>query len=330
MTIYDIAKEAGVSISTVSRVLNNPKKVAPSTRKRVQEILNKHNYSPNAMARGLVHNSMKTIGILMSDICNIHFSTSAYVLEDCFFERDYTTFLCNTGDDLNKKKKYIRILAEKKVDGLVLLGSVFYEPEIEQLIKNYFPQTPVVISNGYLPLPNVYSVSVDHTVGMELIMEHLNLRGYEHIYFIRTNMSLNTQRKMTGFIQAMKKYKKPINDKNNILYCECSPEGAMEFAKSFLPLARKKTACIFYDDYIANFGINAFKNLGLSIPEDVAIVGFDNLRFAVTANPRLTSIDAKVEEIARVIANTLHDIFMKKTVGNSILVYPELIIREST
>ena len=103
MTIMDIAAEAGVSIATVSRVLNQPEKVKPKTRERVQAILKKHHYRPNAIAQGLVRNTLHTVGILSVDIRREHFSTSAYTLESLFFDWGYTTILCNTGNDLRKK-----------------------------------------------------------------------------------------------------------------------------------------------------------------------------------------------------------------------------------
>ena len=330
MTIYEIAAEAKVSISTVSRVMNCPEKVALPTRMRVQEVLSMHNYSPNAMARGLVYNSMKTIGILTSDIRNIHFSIAAYILENYFFNHDYSTLLCNTGDDLSKKKKYIRILAEKKIDGLILLGSVFSDPDIARLLKAYLPETPILISNGNLDLPNVYSVFVDQNYGTELLLDHLSKKGYDNIYFIHSNRSPNTMRKMNGFVKAMKKRDLRLDSNNNILSCQYSIEGAMKFARDFLPKIKNRTTCVFFDDYIACCGVNAFKELGLTIPDDVGVAGFDNSRFALTAYPPLTTVDTKVEEISSIIATTLHNIFMKIPVGNTTTVYPELVIRKST
>lgn len=330
MTIYDIAAEAKVSISTVSRVLNSPEKVSKATCERVRAVLNKYNYTPNAMARGLVYNSMKTVGVLMPDIRNLHFSASAYVLESFFFAHDYTTLLCNTGDDLEKKQRYVRNLAEKKIDGLILIGSIFHEPEIENMIRDYLPNTPVVISNSKMSLPNTYSVLLDQIYGAELLIEYLVSKGYENIYFVRSNNSYNAQQKIEGFIKTMKKHKLPLNTENNIFNCDYSMSGVYQFAKTFEPLCRQRTVCIFYDDYIANCGANAFRSLGLAIPEDVAIVGFDNSRFSQTAYPQLTTIDTKVEEIASIMANMLHNIIMKNPVGNSVLVNPELIVRDST
>lgn len=154
MNIYDIAKEAGVSISTVSRVMNKKENVNPATRKKVEEILEKNNYTPSAIARGMVSKTMKTVAILTVDIRVPHYSRTAYTIEREFSRRGYEVLLCNTGGELSETVKYLRTVQEKKVDGIVLVGSVFNtlckKEEIGKLLKN----TPVVLADGKLELPS--------------------------------------------------------------------------------------------------------------------------------------------------------------------------------
>lgn len=154
MNIYDIAKEAGVSISTVSRVMNKKENVNPATRKKVEEILEKNNYTPSAIARGMVSKTMKTVAILTVDIRVLHYSRTAYTIEREFSRRGYEVLLCNTGGELSETVKYLRTVQEKKVDGIVLVGSVFNtlckKEEIGKLLKN----TPVVLADGKLELPS--------------------------------------------------------------------------------------------------------------------------------------------------------------------------------
>ena len=332
VTIYDIASEAGVSISTVSRVLNYPQKVAPKTRSQVELVLKKYNYSPNEMARGLVRNSMKTVGILVSDISNLHFSTAASVLESLFFEREYSTLLCNTGDDLERKKKYIRDLSGKKVDGLILLGSVFYNSEIEQMIRDFLPDTPVIISNSTLPVPNAYSVLIDHDVGMELAISHLHEKGHERIAFVHTYNTFNTMRKTSGFLKAMEKRHLSLGEHNNTYYTDPMLAGGEDFARKYLQkeISPRYTAFIFAEDSIAIGAVNVFCQAGLKIPDDISVIGHDNSVFALACLPKLTSVDTKIREISEVMANTLHDIFFQKKVGQSITLHPELVVRDST
>ena len=154
MNIYDIAKEAGVSISTVSRVLNHKDRVNPETKKRVEAILEKYEYTPSAIARGMVSKSMKTVSVLTVDIRVPHYARTAYTIEREFSRRGYEVTLCNTGGELEETEKYLKTVLEKKVDGIVLVGSVFNtlckKPEISNLLKT----VPVVLANGKLDLPN--------------------------------------------------------------------------------------------------------------------------------------------------------------------------------
>ena len=151
MNIYEIAAEAGVSISTISRVINNPEKVSPGTRKRVLDAFARNNYVPNALARGLVKSSSKNIGIISSEIRNLYYATAAHILEDCFFQWGYTSLLCPTGGSLEKKLEYVRVLAEKQVDGLVLVGSAFSSPVIEKTSRATYLIRPLPQSTaGFL------------------------------------------------------------------------------------------------------------------------------------------------------------------------------------
>ena len=125
MNIYDIAKEAGVSISTVSRVMNNKGNVNEATRKKVEEILDRHDYTPSAIARGMVSKSMKTVAVLTVDIRVPHYARTAYTIEREFSRRGYEVTICNTGGELNETVKYLKTVLEKKVDGILLVVSVF-------------------------------------------------------------------------------------------------------------------------------------------------------------------------------------------------------------
>jgi LacI family transcriptional regulator len=332
VTIYDIATEAKVSISTVSRVLNSPHKVGAPTRLHVESIIKKHNYSPNAMARGLVHNSMKTVGVLTSDIRNLHFSTAVTVLENLFFKQGYSTLLCNTSDDLDKKKKYIRFFAERKIDGLILLGSVFNNKEIERMICDYLPKTPVVISNSTLSVPNAYSVLIDHSVGMDLSVSHLVQRNHKNIAFVHTHETYNAKRKIVGFLEAIERYDLPVNEDKNLYFTNPFITGGEEFGTWYLASGNKPrySAFIFAEDSIAIGAVNVFTRAGLHIPQDVAIIGHDNSVFSQCSLPKLTSVDTKIKAISEVMANTLHDVFQKKIVGQSITLRPNLVVREST
>lgn len=332
-TIYDVAKDANVSISTVSRVLNSPECVAPTTRERVEAVLNKYNYVPNNAAKALVNKSAKTIGVLLPDIKNQHFSNAAYYLETRFFELGYSTLLCNCGNDSNiaKKEAAIKLLAGERVDALIMLGSVFSNPEVEKLVASYTPDIPVISSNAHLSALNCTSIEVDYVAGMELAITHLLNRGFEDIYFVQGNATKNTMRKADAFQYIIKKKGLPYSPKSHILSTNgYGLEHGREFAQNNMTDRKGRSAYIFMNDYTAIGAVNQLVKDGVAIPEEVGIIGHDNLDYGLYCKPELTTIDTKIEDIAKIIVLTVQNIFNGNTVGDRISIKPELIVRKTT
>ena len=184
MNIYDIAAEAGTSISTVSRVLNNKGNVNPKIRDRVEAVLKKYDYKPSAIARGMVSKTMKNIAILTVDVRVTHYARMIYVIEQEFSNLGYNVSVCNTGGSIQECDRYFEILSEKQTDGIVLIGSVFNElinyPEITAKIKD----TPVVIANGQVKLPNFYSVLVDDTKAIRMASDYMFDHGRMDLFYV--------------------------------------------------------------------------------------------------------------------------------------------------
>ena len=147
-TIYDIAKEAGVSASTVSRGVNDRPGINENTRRRVRELLEKYNYSPNEAARGLVNQSSRIIGILIEDIRISHHTESAYIIEQEMTRLGYTCITLSTGDSPERKAECIQILTKRRVEGVILMGSMFGTEAVKQSIAEHMARIPVVIVNG--------------------------------------------------------------------------------------------------------------------------------------------------------------------------------------
>src|SRR5690554_1687177 len=167
MRMKDIAGLAGVSIATVSRVINNPEQVRPETREKVQNILEKTNFVANAVARGLVLNSTRTIGVLTVDIRDMFFAKVIYTIERCFKNLGYNVLLSNTGGEAEEKRRYIKVMLEQQVDGLILVGSVFRERTGNKHILTAGRSVPVVLINSFLEGENIYSRSEERRVGKE-------------------------------------------------------------------------------------------------------------------------------------------------------------------
>lgn len=329
MNIYDIAKEAGVSITTVSRVLNNKDNISKKTKEKVEYILKKYNYTPNAIARGLVSKSMKSIGVVTTDITDIHHANTAYIIEREFNKLGYNVILCNTGGETTESINYIKMLSERNIDGIILMGSVFNNDDIKSSISSYVNNIPLVLINGFLNIENTYSVLVDDAYGISLCVDHLFAKGHSEIVYVKDLDTYSANQKKEGFISGMNKHGLTI-DNNSIITVEKGLDGGYEAVDKFIKLNKKFSAIIFGEDITAIGGLKKLRELGLNVPKDVAVTGFNNSTFAKCCYPELTSVDNKVETTSSLSVKLLTDLIENKNVTSNILVRPDLVVRESS
>jgi LacI family transcriptional regulator len=329
MNIYDIAKEAGVSISTVSRVLNNKSYVNPDTRGKIQAILDKHQYSPNAMARGLAVNSMKAVAVFTVDLRVPHYALTAYTVEREFSKIGYHVLVCNTSGELEETQRYARDLIKTHVDGVVLIGSVFdklaRDPEVATSLQNI----PVVIANGQLDLPNSYSVLVDDMYGIGLAIEHLQQKGHRDIVYIKDLDTESAIIKQKGFIAGLEKQGLG-NGKANILTVPYGLKGGEEAAERILSRAKRPTALVCGEDLTAVGVMKGLSKAGLHIPADIAVTGYNNSDYSRICTPELTTVDNKGEMSAHFCVQLLESRINGENIYSSMSIRPELAIRQST
>lgn len=324
MNIYDIAKEAGVSISTVSRVLNNGKS-SSKTREKVQAVLEKYNYKPNEIARGLVKNSMKTVAVMITDIRVNHYANTAFILEQVFRENGYNVLFCNTGGLMDNNRYYIVRVLQKQIDGIVFVGSIFNEIEKEPDIMGLLKSVPIVLANGHLDLPNAYSVSVNDRMGIKLAVDHMYSKGHRSIAYVQDMDTFSANEKTYGFIQAMDS----LELDGHVFYSEYGLEGGAEVAGRILDSGIGITAIVFGEDFTAVGAMKAIRKRGLEIPSDIAISGYNNLDSARATEIELTSVDNKYEMLASMSAKLLIDTIDGKNVS-SLQIQPTLVVRDST
>jgi LacI family transcriptional regulator len=328
MNIYDIAKKAGMSISTVSRVLNHKTNVTPTTRKKIEAILKEYNYSPNAIARGLVSNSMETIAVVTVDIRVPHYAKQAYTVEQAFSSLGYNVLVCNTGGKLNETKKYMKMLSEKQIDGVVLVGSVFNDICKDPEIVTYLKNLPVVTANGKVNLPLSYSVLVDDSMGISLAVDYLYKKGHRNIAYVKDLNTDSANRKEQGFYSAMKSHGCTATEEN-ILKTSYGFKGGQEAANLILSHSPRYSAAVFGEDLTAIGAIKTFQKAGLQIPDDIAITGYNDSEYTTICSPELTSIDNKPELVGQCCVQLLVNMIAGKTDNASIVIQPELKIRES-
>lgn len=332
MTIYDIAKEAQVSIASVSRYFNHPEVLSPETREKISRVLEQSDFIPNQMARGLVLSTIRSVGIMMSDIQHQRFSTIAYNLERAFFEWGYNTLFCNTGDDDRKIQQYLYMLSSHRIDALILIGSMFGNPGTETAVKKFFPDIPIITSDVELDLPNSYSVTPDHNYGMRAAVRHLAEKGHTHLAFVASTGSINTEKKIDAFYRAVQAQGLPLYQEKNILRVPLSrcEDTNLDFTSILDTCGIPCTGLIFSTDRMAARAVSSLCYHGRRVPEDCAVIGYDNSPYSLCCQPPLTSIDTQAKTIARVIANLVNDIFNHKEVGSHVIIKSALVIRGST
>ena len=327
MTIYDIAKEAGVSITTVSRVINQKPGIKQETRERVQAVLEKHNYLPNPSAKGLADRNSHMIALVVSDIRDIHYSGTVYMVEQELSKRGYHCLLVNTGDEPEQRSEALRSVMYKQVEGVVMVGSTFQEKYIQKAITRFLPSTPVVMANAYLPLPNVYGILCDGRKGIEQAVDYLAANGHERIAFVGGTHNASAREKRQGYLDGMGK--NGLDRWTEVRDCK---NEVWDGERSTLALMKEKpevTAIIYEGDLIAVGGIHALRQLELGVPEVVSMIGFDNSIYAQISVPGLTSIDDKLGVMGIKCAQTLCDVLEGNGTVAQMMLIPELVERES-
>jgi LacI family transcriptional regulator len=324
--MVDIAKLAGVSIATVSRVINEPEKVRIETRKRVQIVLEQTNFVANAVARGLVLNSMNTIGVLVADIRDLYFANVTYAIERRFTGLGYNVLLSNTGGELGEKKRYLRVMLEKQVDGIILVGSVFKERSSNEHILAASESIPIVMVNSYLEGDNIYSVLCDDYQGIKNVVDYLVTAGRREIYYLNGLKSFSGLSKVNGFRDAIRGYGLKEND---VLEIDSSVEGGIEGICRIISEGKKVEAVITGEDITAIGAMKELINRGYKIPDDVAVVGYNNSMLATIVTPSLTSVDNLQEAMANNSVQILYDVLHGKQVSQKTVLSPILVKRES-
>lgn len=326
MNIYDIAKEAGVSVSTVSRVLNDYKNLREDTRQKVQAVLDKYNYVPSPIARGLVHKSLHTIGLVAFDIRGTHYAPIAYAVEQEFSSLGYSCILCSTGAELSAQGKYIEVMAKNHLDGLIFIGSTFQSDYVKKCIKKHLSNIPVVMANAFLDEPNVYGVLCDDEKGILDGVELLYKKGHRQIAFVNSGINDSSHRKENGYLSGVHKYDpEPIK-----LHVENTIQGGKEAARAIIKSYPQVTATIFGLDTTAVGGVREFQNMQLKIPEEMEVIGYDNSSYCEICFPSLTSVDTQLEPTGILVARLLHDAICNKKTVHKIVLSPHIVERETT
>ncbi len=326
LTLKDIAKEVGVSYATVSRALSGHPEVNKNTRKKIIEMAEEMGYQPNAIAQGLVKNETKTIGLLIPDITNPFFPAIARGIEEAAVEKGYSTFLCNTNWNKNIEKKYLNVLIQKQVDGLILTPSSESTDHLK-FIKKLTP--PKVFVNKIIDNSSDTFIIIDNKKGAYQAVEHLIKKGHENIAFIGGEKSSTANKeRLTGYKNAMQDNGLKINNDYVKMKGFNRTSGYFIMKEMLMSEGCQITAVFSANDLLALGAIQAIKEANFNIPEDIAIVGFDDIEFASLPEIQLTTVSQPKYQMGQIAFDALYEkLTGQKTKERKIILEPSLIIR---
>ncbi|WP_019912604.1 LacI family DNA-binding transcriptional regulator [Paenibacillus sp. HW567] len=334
ITIYDIAKEANVSVATVSRVLNDTAPVKASTRETINKIIEKYQFQPNALARSLLKKETGTIAMILPDITNPFFPEVFWGAENVARVKGYSFFLCNTAGNYNRESEFLSILREKRVDGIIFLGGRINlancPPELAQEVIELSRHVPIVLVNGNLPKSGLHRIYTDEAAGAALATQHLIDLGHRDIGFIGgMDDTATTLVKIKAARKKLKEHGLELRQEW-LKSGEFSVPGGRELMNQMLDQKHRPTAVLCVNDFTAIGAIKAAAQHGLHIPGDISIVGFDDTPLATAVIPELTTVSQNTYELGELAVETLHQIINGKNPKKQIVLQPKLIVRSST
>ena len=332
MNIYDVSKKAGVSIATVSRVLNGNSNVSDKTRSKVLSAIKELDYTPNIFARGLGLNTMKTIGIMCTDSSDTYLANAVYYAEQTLRSFGYDALLCCTGNDYDNKRKYLSLLLSKRVDGIILVGSQFVssDPAIDNTyIIEAASEMPIILVNGYLDGENIYCVMCDDRSAVYSSTAKLIESGVKKPVYFYTSTSTSGMNKLQGFRDALSDAGM-TPDKKQLHLCTKNISKAKDYLTALYNEAFYFVAVLASDDSLAVGAVKFAYEHSVKVPDELQIIGYNNSVLANCTEPELSSIDSKVEQLSTTAVSLLMQVLSGNSVPKLNTVTADLIKRKTT
>lgn len=301
-TIYDVARLAGVSTATVSRALNGTAQIAPSTRAAIDAAVEQLGYRPNSIARSLVTKSTQTIALLLPDISNPFYAGLVGGIQAYALSHDHTMLLCTTEGDPEREEQYLQLLRDKQVDGALVDGLVLPPDRIARFVRDGFP---IVCLDRDIDSSAIPLVQVDNRLGGRLATEHLLALGHTRIAHVTGARTLHiSDDRLDGYRDALRDAGIEAHP-SLVEPGTFTEEGGYLAAKALLEREPRLTAIFAANDLSAVGVLNALAEAEHYVPEDVSVVGFDDLRLAAYTSPPLTTVRQPAEAIARLATELL-------------------------
>jgi LacI family transcriptional regulator len=332
-TIYDIAKTAGVSIGTVSRVMNGKDRVHPDTRARILAIAEQLRFQPSASARGLAMNRAHTIMMLVSDIANVYFAELAREINKASRTRGYRIILGDSDETINVEAEYLRTLLDRSVDGLIIapLSTRANIPLYQDFVRRGFP---LVMIDTDIEGVEVDCVKVDNERGGEMAVEYLHAKGHERIAFVSGDINFQTNRlRFQGYRSGLQRLGLPVCEEYFVLNQQFLESAGFGGVGQLFSLSKPPTAIFASSDLTAMACIHEVIGRGLRVPEDVAVVGFDNLAISSHMDIPLTTVAQPKDKVGgkavELVLDRVENRVKTGAAARKILIEPTIVARNS-
>ncbi len=328
-TISDVAKRAGVSTMTVSRVINNSGYISQEARDRVEKAIAELGYVPNALARSLRFKQTKTIALVLTDITNPFFTKLARGVEDAASEQGFSVVLCNTDESESEESEYLNVLLQKQVDGVLLVPACC---SLESVTLLQSRNVPVVVLDRRIEGANVDTVRCDSEEGAQQLVRHLLSLGHRRIAALSGPKGISTSAdRVAGYRQAMIAAGIPESE-HLAYYAGFTVEGGYETARQVLAIDRPPTALFAANNFIAMGAFRALREAGRRVPDDASLVAFDDIPVSFAPDPFLTVAAQPVYEMGK----RATELLLTRLAGEGpaepqeVVFHTELILRRST
>ena len=329
VTIKDVSAKCGLSVSTVSKALNNYDDISPETRELVHRMAREIGYHPSAVARTLKTNHSYNLGVLFHEasdqgITHHFFAAILNAFKQAGEERGYDiTFIThNIG---GRAMTYLEHCRYRNVDGVCVVCADYYNPEVQELSRSGIPC--VTIDHVY---PSCACVLSDNEEGLRMLVEKAAGLGHKRIAYAFGQPSLVTEKRISGFRSIMQELGLPVPDEYVTPCCYTSPESGFESMKRLMTLSEPPTCVLMSDDHTALGALNAAEEMGLRVPEDVSVGGFDGIRLTQMLTPRMTTIRQDTDRIGREAAALLVDLIQNDARRASAISVPTGLIDGQT
>ncbi|MCG8571320.1 MAG: LacI family transcriptional regulator [Spirochaetes bacterium] len=331
VTIKDIALKTGLSVSAVSKALNDKGDISEEQKAKVRQIAERLGYKKNILASRLVNQKSNTLGLfifsrnLMWSSENSAFKYLSTIMDEVK-KRQYDILLFSVDSDLANRQSYIDMCLERQVEGVIYIGLGSNDPHLEEIRQT---DIPTVVLEHTLTGKNISSVGIDNQKGIDLALNYLEELDHTKIAFIKGFNDVElSQVRFETYCEYMKK--KSQYHESWVIQGDFSLKSGYDGGNQIAKLTDKPTAILAANDLMAIGAIGALTEQNISVPQDISVIGYDNFDISKYITPRLTTIDQNFKQMATVVIHLLFEMIQHNIQGKQVLIDPELIVRDST